>query len=121
MPNLESFESFLEGDFVDYEPVDVAPQMAVENGLEKFGDFIFFTLHLEFDPAVNQVPHHSNHVESGRDGFDGKAKADSLYASLIEDSFSDHSPPSRGSFAFIHQRCTEKDGIPCECVSLGTL
>jgi hypothetical protein len=53
MPNLKPLETVLEGNFVDNEPVDVAPQMAVENGFQKIGDFIFFALNLNFDSSIN--------------------------------------------------------------------
>ena len=56
---------------MDDEPMDVASQMAVENGFEKFVDFTFFTLNLEFDPTIDQVLHRSDHVVPGRDRFDG--------------------------------------------------
>ncbi len=55
MPNLESFDTAFQWNFVDYKPADVASQMAVENGFKKFVYFTFFPLHLDFDPAVNQV------------------------------------------------------------------
>jgi hypothetical protein len=38
---------------MDNEPVDVAPQVAVENGFQKIGDFTFFALDLNFDSSVN--------------------------------------------------------------------
>jgi hypothetical protein len=52
MPNLKSFNTALYGNLVDHEPVDVAPQMALEHSFKKFGDFTFFTLNLNLDPAV---------------------------------------------------------------------
>ena len=42
---------------MDHESIDVTPQMAVENGFEKFVDFAFFALNLEFNPAIDQVFH----------------------------------------------------------------
>jgi hypothetical protein len=83
MPNLKSFDAALQKNFMDNEPVDVTPQMAIENGLEKFVDFRFFPLNFEFDPAVNQILHAPDHVVSGRNGFDGKAETNSLYASFV--------------------------------------
>jgi hypothetical protein len=52
MPNLKSFNTALYGNLVDHEPVDVAPQMALEHRFKKLGDFTFFTLNLNLDPAV---------------------------------------------------------------------
>jgi hypothetical protein len=75
---------------VDDEPMDMASQMAIENGSEKFFDFIFFTLDLELDSTVNQILHRSNHVEAGRDRFDRITEANSLNASFVENSPRDH-------------------------------
>jgi hypothetical protein len=94
MPNLEPFEPAPDGNLVDDEPVDVASQMAVENGFEKFFDFIFFTLDLEFDPTINQILHRSNHVETGRDRFNRITEANSLNPSFVENSPRHHVPLS---------------------------
>jgi hypothetical protein len=69
MKNLKSFDTALYRNFVDNEPVDVAPQMAVENAFEEFVDFTFFTLNLKEDPAVDKVLHPSDHIVPGRNGF----------------------------------------------------
>ena len=65
---------FCTGNFVDHKSVNVSPQMAVENGLQKFLDFILFTLNLEFDPAIDEVFNRSHHLVPGRDRFDEKRK-----------------------------------------------
>ena len=75
---LKSFDAVFHGNLAHHEPMDVTAQMAFENGLEKLVDFAFFALNLEFHPAIDQVLHVSNHIVPGRDGFDGKAEADSL-------------------------------------------
>jgi hypothetical protein len=93
---LKSFEPVFQGNFVHHAPIDVTPQMAFENGLEKFVDFAFFAVHLEFNPAIDQVFHVSDHIISGGNGFDGKAKADSLDAPLVKNLLCDHQPPSPG-------------------------
>jgi hypothetical protein len=90
MPNLKAFEPALDGNLADDEPMDMASQMAVENGFEKFFDFIFFTLDFQFDPTINQILHRSNHVEAGRDRFDRITEANSLNASFVENSPRDH-------------------------------
>ena len=83
MPNLKSLNTALYGNLVDHEPVDVAPQMALEHRFKKLGDFTFFTLNLNLDPAVYQVLHASDHVVPGCNGFDRKAETHSLYASFV--------------------------------------
>jgi hypothetical protein len=70
MPNLKTFEPALDGNLVDDEPMDMASQMAIENGFEKFSDFFFFSLDLEFDPTINQILHRPNHLEARGDRFD---------------------------------------------------
>ena len=37
---LKSFDALFQGNFAHYESIDVTPQMAFENGLEKFIDFV---------------------------------------------------------------------------------
>jgi hypothetical protein len=96
MPNLKTLEPALDWDLVDDEPMDVASQMAIENGFEKFFDFLFFSLDLEFDPAINQIFHPPNHVEARRDRFDRISEANSLNAPFVENSPRDHEPPSPG-------------------------
>jgi hypothetical protein len=78
---------------MDHKAVDVAPEMAVENGLQKFLYFILFTLNQEFDPAIYEVFHRSNHLVPRRDRFDGEAEANTLDPSLVKNSFRDHAPP----------------------------
>jgi hypothetical protein len=94
MPDLKPFQTGPNGNLVDDEPMNVASQMAIENGLEKFFDFIFFTLDLEFDPAINQVLHRSNYVEPSRNRFDRITETNSLHASVVENSPRDHDSPS---------------------------
>ena len=93
---LKSFEPIFQGNFAHHEPIDVTPEMTFENRLEKFVDFAFFALHLELYPAIDQVLHASDHIISGGNGFDGKAKADSLDAPLVKNLLCDHQPPSPG-------------------------
>jgi len=90
MPNLKPLDPAFHGNFVDHKPVDMAPQMAVEDCFKKFPDFSFFTLNLEFDPAIDEVLHRADHVVPGRDRFNGIAKTHSLDASFVENLSRDH-------------------------------
>ena len=75
---------------MDHKAVDVAPEMAVENGLQKFLYFIHFALNQEFDSAIDEVFHRSNYLVPRRDGFDGEAEANTLDPSFVKNSFRDH-------------------------------
>jgi hypothetical protein len=68
---------------VDNKPVNVASQMAVEHGFEKCANLSFFTLNLEFDPAIYQVLDRPDHLVPGRDRFDRIAKTNSLDAPFV--------------------------------------
>ena len=83
MPDLKTFEIALHGDFVNDEPMNVAPQMAIQNSFQKFGDFPFFALNLKFDPTVNQILHRAEHVVPCGDRFDGIPEAHALDASFV--------------------------------------
>src|ERR1700719_2330803 len=50
-PDLKSFKTLLQWSFMDHKAADVAPEMAIENGLQKFVHFILFALNEEFNPA----------------------------------------------------------------------
>ena len=82
-PDLKSFKTLLQWSFMDHKAADVAPEMAIENGIKKFLHFAFFTLNLQFDPTVNQIFHRAEHVVPCGDRFDGIPEAHALDASFV--------------------------------------
>jgi hypothetical protein len=92
-PNFKSFQTLLQRNFVDDKAVDVASEMAIENGLQKFVHLMLFALNQKFNPAIDEVFHRSNYLVSRRNRFDGEAKANTLDSSLVKNSFRDHAPP----------------------------
>jgi hypothetical protein len=89
-PNLKSFETLLHWNVIDHKTVDVAPEMAIEKGLQELVHFILFALNQEFNPAIDEVFYRSNHLVSRRNRFDGEAEANTLDPSFVKNSFRDH-------------------------------
>jgi hypothetical protein len=64
---LKSFDAAFQGNLAHHESIDVTPQMAFEDGFEKFVHFAFLALNFKFNPAIDQVLHASNHIVPGSD------------------------------------------------------
>jgi hypothetical protein len=90
LPDQEPLQPTIHCDFMDDEPRDMAPEVTIENCLQKNVDLVLFALDLQFDPAVNQVPNTANNIVAGSDRLDGEPEPDALHSPLIQDLFCDH-------------------------------